>query len=161
MAPARRRLCSIEAQGQATAGAGRAAVVLVALVLLVPDMRIDRVGDRLGKRNTKDTISAMDGSGQARTEGQILDVDALPSGSVVTQHEAARYLGVSPTKIGWLVYRKYLIGNSRVVTVDSLRKEKEWRATAPRARKMKRRLRGPGHFFREFLLEVLDPTNWF
>jgi hypothetical protein len=103
----------------------------------------------------------MDGSGQARTERQIPDIDALPAAAMVSQYEAARYLGVSAAKVGWLVYREYLKGSRYGVTVGSLQREKQWRAAVSRRQKIKRCLRGVGHFFREFLLEALNPLNWF
>jgi hypothetical protein len=59
---------------------------------------------------------------------------------MVTQYEAARYLGVSPAKVGWLVFREHLEGSRHGVTVSSVRKEKQWRATASTSQKIRRAL---------------------
>jgi hypothetical protein len=59
---------------------------------------------------------------------------------MVTQYEAARYLGVSPAKVGWLVFREHLKGSRYEVTVDSVRKEKQWRATASTGQKIRNEL---------------------
>jgi excisionase family DNA binding protein len=55
----------------------------------------------------------------------------------VTYQQAASYLGVSPAKVNWLIARKHLQGTRYVdgVTVGSVRKEKQWRATASTAQK--------------------------
>jgi hypothetical protein len=60
---------------------------------------------------------------------------------MVTQYEAASYLGVSPAKVGWLVFREHLKGSRYGVTVGSVRKEKQWRATASTGQKIRRILR--------------------
>jgi hypothetical protein len=59
---------------------------------------------------------------------------------MVTQYEAARYLGISPAKVGWLVFREHLKGSRHGVTVGSVLKEKRWRATASAGQKFKRLL---------------------
>lgn len=56
---------------------------------------------------------------------------------MVSQHEAARYLGVS-LGTGWLVFRGHLAGSRDGVTVGSLRKEKQWRTAASPGQKIKR-----------------------
>jgi hypothetical protein len=73
-----------------------------------------------------------------RSEEQVPVPDHLPSAAMVTQHEAARYLGVSIGKIGWLVYRGHLTGSRHGVTVGTLRKERQWRATASPGQKIRR-----------------------
>jgi hypothetical protein len=57
---------------------------------------------------------------------------------MVTQYEAARYLGVSIGKIGWLVFRGHLTGSRHGVTVGSLREARQWRATASPGQKLRR-----------------------
>ena len=71
---------------------------------------------------------------------QASEFDTLPSAAMATQYEAARYLGVSPAKVGWLVFRKHLDGSRHGVTVGSVRKEKQWRATASAIQKIQRAL---------------------
>lgn len=71
-------------------------------------------------------------------EEQAPGLDALPSAAMVPQHDAARYLAVSPGKIGWLVFRGHLTGSHLGVTVGSLRTEKQWRTTASPGQKTKR-----------------------
>ena len=71
-------------------------------------------------------------------EEQAPGLDALPSAAMVPQHEAARYLGVSPGKIGWLVFRGHLTGSRHGVTAGSLRREKQWRTTASPGQKIRR-----------------------
>jgi hypothetical protein len=66
----------------------------------------------------------------------------MPSVALVSQRDAARYLGVSQWKVGMLVSGGYLMGPGHEVTAGSLQIEKEWRATAARGQKIKRRLRG-------------------
>lgn len=72
---------------------------------------------------------------------QASELDTLPSAAMVTQYEAARYLGVSPAKVGWLVAREHLTGSRHGVTVGSARDEKQWRATASPGQKIRRVLR--------------------
>jgi hypothetical protein len=85
------------------------------------------------------TIAIVDGPGRIPLpEQQAPGFDALPSAAMVTQHEAARYLGVSPGKIGWLVFRGHLAGSRHGVTAGSLRREKQWRATASPGQKVRR-----------------------
>lgn len=73
--------------------------------------------------------------------GQVPELDALPSGVMVTQHEAARYLEVSLGKVGWLVFRGHLSGSRSGVTAGSVREEKQWRSSASRAQKIRRVIR--------------------
>lgn len=84
-------------------------------------------------------------------EEQVSEVDTLPSAAMVTQYEAARYLGVSPAKVGWLVVRGHLKGSRYGVTVGSVRKEKQWRATASTGRKMRRILHDALWTFLDFI----------
>jgi hypothetical protein len=72
---------------------------------------------------------------------QASELDTLPSAAIVTQYEAARYLGVSPAKVGWLVFRGHLKGSRYGVTVGSVRDERRWRATASVGQKIRRILR--------------------
>jgi hypothetical protein len=81
------------------------------------------------------TITAVDRR-IPRSEEQAPGPDDLPSAAMVTQYEAARYLGVSVGKIGWLVFRGHLTGSRHGVTVGSLRKERQWRATASPGQKI-------------------------
>lgn len=62
----------------------------------------------------------------------------MPSAAFVRQYDAARYLGISHWKVGWLVQREHLLGSRLGVTVGSLRKEKQWRDTASPGEKIKR-----------------------
>lgn len=71
-------------------------------------------------------------------EEQAPGVDDLPSAALVPQHKAARYLRVTPGKIGWLVFRGHLAGSRHGVTAGSLRREKQWRATASPGQKARR-----------------------
>ena len=73
-----------------------------------------------------------------RSEAQVPGPDHLPSAAMATQHEAARYLGISVGKIGWLVFRGHLAGSRHGVTVGSLRKERQWRATASTGQRIRR-----------------------
>ena len=58
------------------------------------------------------------------SSGELVSrVDALPSAAMVTQYEAASYLGVSPAKVGLLVFHEHLKGSRYGVTVGSVRKE--------------------------------------
>jgi hypothetical protein len=92
----------------------------------------------------------MDGPGRITLpEEQASGYDALPPAAMVTQYEAARYLGVSPGKIGWLVFREHLAGSRYGVTVGSLRREKQWRATASPAQKAR-------HVLADALRTLLD-----
>lgn len=74
------------------------------------------------------------------SEEQAPGLDALPPAAMVPQPEAARYLGVSPWKIGWLVFRGHLAGSRHGVTAGSLRREKQWRAAASPGQKIRRAL---------------------
>lgn len=70
------------------------------------------------------TIAVVDGPGRIPLpEEHAPGFDALPPAAMVTQHEAARYLGVSPGKVGWLVFRTHLEGSRHGVTAGSLRRE--------------------------------------
>ena len=78
-------------------------------------------------------------NGPARNpDEQPPGIDDLPSAEIISQHDAAHYLGVSPAKIGWLVSRQHLAGNRHGVTASSLRTEERWRATASPGQKIRR-----------------------
>ena len=72
---------------------------------------------------------------------QVPELDGLPSGALVTQYEAARYLEVSLGKVGWLVFRGHLSGSRHGVTAGSVRDEKQWRSSASRGQKTRRIIR--------------------
>jgi hypothetical protein len=85
------------------------------------------------------TITIMDNPARnPLPEDQAPGLDTLPPAAMLPQHEAARYLGVSPGKIGWLVFRGHLAGSRHGVTADSLRRERQWRTTASPGQKIKR-----------------------
>ena len=92
-------------------------------------------------RYAKRTIPIVDSRDRPPSDELVSRVDALPSAAMVTQYEAARYLGVSPAKVGWLVAREHLTGSRHGVTVGSARDEKQWRATASPGQKIRRVLR--------------------
>ena len=85
------------------------------------------------------TIAAVDSPGRMPLpEEQAPGLDAMPPAAMVPQREAARYLGVSPWKIGWLVFRGHLTGSRHGATAGSIRREELWRATASPGQKIRR-----------------------
>lgn len=106
------------------------------------------------------TIPAMDNPGYVRREGSAPDIDALSAAETVTVNEAASYLGDSRAAVSWLVERGILQGSHGGVTVGSVREERQWRATASRAQKLRRRWGGAGSGFAGLALEALNPLNW-
>lgn len=100
-----------------------------------------RAAGRTWRGGTRPVASAL-ARGGARDAlsgpGQVPELDAPPSGVMVTQYEAARYLEVSLGKVGWLVFCGHLSGSRYGVTAGSLRKEKQWCSSASRGQKIRR-----------------------
>jgi hypothetical protein len=86
-------------------------------------------------RYAKHTIAVVDSQDRPSSGAPVSKVDTLPSAALVSYQQAASYLGVSPAKVNWLMGRKHLQGTRYGVTVGSVRKEKQWRATASTVRK--------------------------
>jgi hypothetical protein len=89
-------------------------------------------------RYAKCTIAVVDSRDRPSSDELVSRVDALPSAAMVTHYEAASYLGVSPGRVGWLMIRDHLKGSPYGVIVGSVRKEKQWRATASTGQKIGR-----------------------
>ena len=97
----------------------------------------------------KRRIAVVDSRDRPSSGELVSRIDALPSAAMVTHYEAASYLGVSPAKVGWLMIREHLKGSRYGVTVGSVRKEKQWRATASTGQKI-------GRVLRDALRTILD-----
>jgi len=54
----------------------------------------------------------------------------MDSSGRITRDEAARILGVSPSKVLWLAAQGHLADSRREVTRKSVQAEQKWRATA-------------------------------
>ncbi|MCL2583027.1 MAG: hypothetical protein FWE35_11280 [Streptosporangiales bacterium] len=62
----------------------------------------------------------------------------MDSSGRITRDEAARILGVSPSKVLWLAAQGHLADSRREVTRKSVQAEQKWRATASRGQKARR-----------------------
>lgn len=83
----------------------------------------------------------MDGMSRAPdSQSQPGDLDGLPSGGTLSQHDAASCLKVSVSKVGWLVFRGHLVGDRHHVTAASVKAEMQWRANASVSQRIKRML---------------------
>lgn len=93
----------------------------------------------------------MDNRDRATPSDQASELDRLPAAAMVTQYQAADYLGVSAGKVGRLVAREHLKGSRHGVTVGSVQKEQQWRATASTGQKIRRVLHDALWTFLDFI----------